>query len=130
MAGRVWFGIPAPPDRHQHDPYGRFTVEIAEIDHPITAGLADFDTTDELYTCLADADVPITVLAEATSKVDGKTYPMAFVLDYHRGRVFHCVLGHNVTSLSGDDSEREGSDGPARLIRQGTAWTARLEAME
>jgi len=119
MAGRVWFGRNPPPGRRQHDRYGKFTVKITDAKHPITAGLNDFQTIDELYTCFADSDVPITVLAEATSKNDGKDYPMAFVLNFHKGRVFHCTLGHDRRAIT--------SDGPAQLIRRGTAWTAGLE---
>jgi type 1 glutamine amidotransferase len=120
IAGRVWFGKPAPEGRHQHDPYGEFSVKINDVDHPITQGLSDFDTIDELYTCFEDSEVPITVLAESTSKNDGKDYPMAFVLKYNDGRVFHCTLGHDRRAIT--------SDGPAELIRRGTAWTVGLEA--
>jgi len=119
IAGRVWFGKPAPKGRHQHDPYGEFTVEITDVEHPITRGLSDFETIDELYTCFADSEVPITILAESTSKLDGKDYPMAFVLEYHQGRVFHCTLGHDRRAITSDE--------PAELIRRGTAWTTGLK---
>ncbi|MFW6171533.1 MAG: ThuA domain-containing protein [Planctomycetota bacterium] len=118
LAGRVWFGQQPPPGRHQHDPRGTFTVNIARTDHPITQGMKDFETVDELYTCL-EGEVPITPVATAVSKVDGKTYPIAFVLFSGEGRVFHCVLGHDVKALS--------ASGPAELIRRGTAWTADLD---
>ncbi|MFO7904418.1 MAG: ThuA domain-containing protein [Pirellulaceae bacterium] len=118
LAGRVWFGQQPPPGRHQHDPRGKFTVSIARTDHPITQGMKDFETVDELYTCL-EGEVPITPLVTAVSKVDGKTYPIAFVLSSGEGRVFHCVLGHDVKALS--------AAGPAELIRRGTAWTAGLD---
>ena len=49
--------------------------------------MTDFDTQDELYTCLV-GDHPIEVLAQAKSKVDGKYYPMAFVSHYGKGRTF------------------------------------------
>ena len=113
LAGRAW-----NPKLRGHDPHGEFTVNITDRKHPITAGLKDFAITDELYTCL-DGKVPIKVLADATSKVDGKVYPMAFVLNYGKGRVFHCVLGHDVKALS--------NAGAGRLFRRGTAWTARLK---
>ena len=92
-------------------------MQFTDAQHPITKGLADFDTEDELYTCL-DGDVPIHVLAKATSKVDKKDYPMAFVLTPGQGRTFHCVLGHDVKAL-----------GPAvgQLYRRGSAWAAGLE---
>jgi type 1 glutamine amidotransferase len=57
------------------------------------------------------------VLAAATSKVDNRDYPMAFVLDYGKGRVFHCLLGHDVKALSEPVCE---------LFRRGAAWAAKL----
>ena len=112
LAGRVW-----NPKLRAHDPRGRFRVELLDTGHPITRGLGSFETTDELYTCL-DGSVPITVLAESQSKVDGKRYPMAFVLDYGRGRVFHCHRGHDVAAFL--------AEGVGELFRRGTAWAAGL----
>jgi type 1 glutamine amidotransferase len=114
IAGRAW-----NPKLRGHDPRGPFTVEITGVDHPITKGLKPFETTDELYTCL-DGDQPIEVLAKATSKVDKRDYPMAFVLSYGRGRVFHCVLGHDLTALRPEPVQE--------LYRRGTAWAAGLPA--
>ena len=89
---------------------GKWTFE------DLIPGLSDFDTDDELYTCLT-GDVPIQVLATATSKVDKKVYPMAFVLNPGKGRVFHCVLGHDVQALG---------ESVGTLYRCGTAWAAGL----
>lgn len=113
LAGRVWFGINPPPGRRQHDPHGPFTVNIAKIDHPITKGMADFETVDELYTCL-EGEREITVLATAVSKIDKKPYPIAMVHQYGKGRVFHSVLGHDVAALQ--------APGAAELHRRGCAW--------
>lgn len=118
VAGRVWFGMQPPPGRAQHDPHASFTVHIADPQHPITQGLDDFETVDELYTCL-EGDSPITVLTTAQSKVDGKVYPISFVRQCGKGRVFHCVLGHDVQAFS--------AAGPAELMRRGCAWVAGLE---
>ena len=93
LAGRVW-----NPKFRADDRRGPFQVEIADQDHAITQGLQAFDTDDELYTCL-DGKPPIEILATARSKVDGKDYPMAFVQSYGKGRVFHCVLGHDAKAL-------------------------------
>ncbi len=112
-AGRVW-----DPKRRGHDPYGKFTVNIVNNDHPVTQGLDDFETADELYTCL-DGETPIQILADAESKVDRQRYPMALVLKRGSGRVFHTPLGHDVSALS--------NSGTAELIRRGTAWVAGLE---
>ncbi len=112
LAGRVWFGINPPEGRHQHDPYGEFVVEMTDVDHAITRGMESFSTFDELYTCL-EGETPITTLAQATSVVDGKVYPVAFVLPFGKGRVFHCALGHDVRSFE--------SAGVAAIFRRGTA---------
>ncbi len=113
LAGRVW-----DPKLRGHDPHGTFRVEIADTAHPITRGLASFEILDELYTCLA-GDAPIRVLAQSTSRVDGRNYPMAFVLDYERGRVFHTVLGHDARAYANDQ-------GVGELLRRGCAWAAGL----
>jgi type 1 glutamine amidotransferase/HEAT repeat protein len=115
LAGRVW-----DPKLRGHDPHGTFRVEIADPDHPITRGLAPFDTLDELYTCLT-GDTPIHIVAKARSKVDGLDYPMAFVLDYGQGRVFHTVLGH--------DARAYAAPGVGQLLRRACAWTARLSGV-
>lgn len=113
LAGRAWFG----QEGRQHDPRGKFTIAIVDQAHPVTRGLASFQTDDELYTCLT-GDAPIHVLAQARSKVDGKEYPMAFVLNYGKGRVFHTTLGHDVTALT--------NNAVPELLRRGCAWAAGL----
>lgn len=115
LAGRVWFG---PNGGRQHDPRGRFTVEIADPDHPITRGLQPFATDDELYTCLM-GDTPIHVVAQARSKVDQEYYPMAFTATYGRGRTFHTVLGHDARAYTNHP-------GVGELMRRGCAWAAGL----
>jgi len=112
IAGRVW-----NPELRGHDPRGVFHVNIIDNEHQVTKGLADFDTDDELYTCL-DGTAPIHVLAKAKSKVDGKDYPMAFVLTPGKGRTFHCVLGHDLKALNNE---------VGKLFRQGTLWASGFE---
>jgi type 1 glutamine amidotransferase len=118
LAGRVWLGENYGKDRRPHDPYGPFRVEIVQPEHQIVRGMEDFDTQDELYTCLI-GDHPIQVLAQARSKVDHKYYPMAFISNYGKGRTFHCVLGHDVKALS--------TPAVQELYRRGCAWAAGLE---
>jgi len=115
IAGRVWAG-PGPGVR-QHDPLGAFRVELTKPDHPILRGLSDFETQDELYTCLA-GEHPIEVLAQSKSKVDGEYYPIAFVSHCGKGRTFHCTLGHDARALS--------VPGVQELFRRGCAWAAGL----
>ena len=113
LAGRAW-----NPKMRGHDPRGRFRVNIVDAEHPVTRGMKSFEADDELYTCL-DGDAKIRVLANAKSKVDGKLYPMAFVLNYGKGRVFNSPLGHDVKALS--------IPAVGELFRRGTAWAAGLE---
>jgi len=115
LAGRVW-----DPKARAHDPQGPFRVDITDTDHPITRGMKSFQTEDELYTCLT-GDRPIKLLATAKSKVDGKDYPMAFVFEYGKGRVFHSALGHDAKAISNPNV--------AELFRRGCAWTAGLAAV-
>ena len=116
LAGRVW-----DPKLRGHDPHGKFTVTITDAAHPAMKGMKDFETTDELYTCLAGT-TPIKVLATARSKVDNKDYPIAFVLNYGKGRVLHSVLGHDVQALANPDV--------GRLFRNACAWSAGLEPLD
>jgi type 1 glutamine amidotransferase len=111
LAGRVW-----DPKLPGHDPRGPFTVTVVRPDHPIMRGLSSFTTDDELYTCLSGTP-PIEVLAQATSKVDRKAHPMAFVHQVGQGRVFHSPLGHDVKAFNAATLE---------LFRRSTAWAAGL----
>ena len=98
-----------------HDPYGTFTVNVSDVDHPITEGATDFETVDELYFNQA-GDAPIEPLITARSTVTGKDEPLAWVYTYGEGKVFQTLLGHAAESI--------GTDGAARLIRRGTTWAA------
>ncbi|MCX8109616.1 MAG: ThuA domain-containing protein, partial [Verrucomicrobiae bacterium] len=112
LAGLVW-----DPKLRAHDPRGVFKVEIRDRDHPVTRGMTDFETDDELYTCLA-GERQVRILATAKSKVDGKDYPMAFVFNYGQGRVFHSPLGHDAKAFE--------AAGVSELFRRGCAWAAGL----
>lgn len=116
ILGRVY-----DPKLPPHDPYGRFTVRVVDPDHPVTRGLGSFDTTDELYTCLAGAE-PIHVLATATSVLDKRDHPMVFVREYGQGRVFLTTLGHDVRAIT--------NSAVPELIRRGTAWASGLQPVD
>ena len=112
LSGRIW-----DPQKRGHDPYGSFLVRVRQAGHPITDCIADFTTTDELYTCLV-GDTAIHVLAEATSKVDQSIQPMAFILNPGKGRVFNSPLGHDLGALK--------AQGVRDLYLNGTRWAAGL----
>lgn len=114
LIGRVWRG----PNGSQHDPRGPFTVRIVDSSHAVSQGLENFETDDELYTCLVGEE-PVHILATAESKIDHQDHPMAFVHSYGHGRVFLTPLGHDVKAFT--------TGSVPQLIRQGCAWTAGLD---
>lgn len=112
---RVWDHT---PNQSGHDAYGKFTVDIAKADHPITKAMEPFETIDELY-FRQQGEEPIEVLLTAKSKVTGRDEPMAFVYQYGQGRVMQTVLGHAAESLR--------TPGAIELIRRSAAWVAQRE---
>lgn len=110
MLGRVWVkGVGG------HGPYGEFTVNIKDTEHPITRGMKNFKTEDELYAKLS-GDAEIEVLATADSDWSGNTEPIVFAKTYGKGRVVQNVLGHGV----------DAKQNPAykRLLRRSVEWAA------
>jgi type 1 glutamine amidotransferase len=104
-----------------HDRYGPFTARTTDVQHPITAGMSDFGTTDELYFNQA-GDEPIVPLVVARSNKTGRDEPLAWAYRYGLGRVFQTVLGHDAPALR--------TAGVAQLIRRGTVWAAGREQRE
>jgi putative heme-binding domain-containing protein len=103
-----------------HDAYGKFIVGLAEKDHPITKGLSEYETTDELY-YKQQGDLPVEVLLTARSKATGHAEPMAFVSKQGKGAIFQTVLGHDADAIR--------NRGTAEVIRRGTAWAAGRKVM-
>jgi uncharacterized protein len=102
----------------KHDKRGPFTVKITNPNHPVTRGMRDFETDDELFIEL-QGDQPIEVLAVARSNITNQDHPMAFVLTHGKGRVFHTTLGHDVKAFT--------MPGTSELIRRGAAWAAGID---
>lgn len=115
LIGRVW----TKETGSGHGPRGKFKVRVKDKEHFITAGVSDFEADDELYAKLA-GDAPIHVLVEADSDWSKRTEPLAWTLDYGKGRVFGYMLGHDVKACR-DESF-------AKLLTRGTLWTARKDA--
>lgn len=94
-----------------HGPYHTFTVEIEDREHPITRGLGPrFEQWGEIYNglrlrpearVLAWAyDDPQNCAAGGRSCGSGKRESVLWTSDYHGGRVFVTVLGHDEKSIS------------------------------
>lgn len=117
-----------------HGEFHKFKVEITEHDHPVTQGLQDFETWDELYHGLMHMhQAPYQVLARAYSDPKtggtGQDEPIIIVLEYGRGRVFHLMLGH-VWPGDANGSYRGASlialenEGFQSALKRGCAWAA------
>ncbi|MBN2130512.1 MAG: ThuA domain-containing protein [Sedimentisphaerales bacterium] len=113
LIGKVWIG-----GKSGHGPQGEFEVKVTDKEHFITQGVKDFKTNDELYAKL-EGDAKVHVLIEADSDWSKKTEPLAWTLDYGKGRVFNLLLGHDVQACK--------NPAFARLFQRGTAWVARGE---
>jgi uncharacterized protein len=110
LLGRVWVkGVGG------HGPYGEFTVDVKAADHPVTKGLDDFKTEDELYAKLS-GDAEINVLATADSDWSGKTEPIVFTKTYGKGRVLQNVLGHGLDAKRNPHYQQ--------LLRRSVEWAA------
>jgi type 1 glutamine amidotransferase len=112
LCGRYWV---MGKGKSGHGPRGPFDVKIADDKHPITAGLKDFHTDDELYAKLEGKE-PIHVLVEAYSDWSKKTEPLVFWLPYGEGRVVYCTLGHDGRAISTPEV--------TTLIRRSIEWAA------
>jgi len=113
MVRRVWMH---GEGRSGHDAYGGFKVNITPVKHAITARLASFETTDELY-FKQEGEQPVEALATARSKVTGNDEPLAWAHDQGSGRVFQTLLGHDA----------KGIRAAGALIRRGAGWAAKRE---
>ena len=100
------------PGHHE----GRQTIEIL-ADHPVTAGVSDFDLFDEYYE-FEFADDAVTVLAQR-HRADGVAIPVLYVREFGAGRVVYLALGHDMRSWG---------EPPVRaLVRQSLRWAAGLK---
>ncbi|MFJ4174672.1 ThuA domain-containing protein [Microbacterium sp. NPDC089696] len=98
------------PGHHE----GRHRIEIV-AEHPITAGVEDFELFDEYYE-FAFADDDHVVLAERT-RDDGVRIPVLYAREVGDGRVVYLALGHDMRSW--------GEPAFQRLVIQAIRWAGR-----
>ena len=108
-----------------HPPYGQFTVNIQDSDHPGVEGISDFVTNDELYMGIEysdDNDVFMTANSEeGTYQWRGKptympadTFPLGWTRTYGDGNVFVTLLGHNGLSFETPELQK--------MVLNGVNW--------
>ncbi len=98
-----------------HGPRSVFESKIVDKEHPITKGLTNFTTDDELYAKL-QGNEDIHVLITADSDWSKKTEPLVFVKNYGQGRVVHNAYGHDRKALMTPSVQK--------IILRGTEWAA------
>ncbi len=111
-----------------HGKVHEFTVEFIDKNHPVTKGLADFKTPDELYHKLVNSQkAEFGLLAQAMSSTEsggtGKAEPMAVTLAFGKGRIFHTPLGHVWKDQEATKSSVI-NPGFKSLVTRGGEWAA------
>lgn len=117
----------APKDQlagEQADNYVRHTINIVpeRADHPIVAGLSDFELETEQYWVLSDDynDVLATTTVEARAFDPWHrpvTTPSVWTREWGSGRIFVCTAGHRLEVL--DDANVR------TIVERGLLWAAR-----
>lgn len=101
----------------RHDHQSRYAVKPVALDHPIAKGIpADWKTPmDELYV-IEKLWPNAKALATSVSESDGKAYPVIWINQYGKARVFGTTYGHS------DDTFRD----PVFLgyVSRGVLWAA------
>jgi len=97
---------------YQHDT--DMPIVIVARDHPITAGLKDFEINDEIYWGFRVAP-DVTTLVTTTQPKSGK--PIAWCHDVRRSRVVYIQLGHGPSAY--------GNPNYRKLVAQSIRWAAR-----
>ncbi len=108
-------------DHTAHGSFHTFKVAITDRDHPITQGMQDFWTTDELWHNMANlSDRPVRALAQVWSEPDfngtNKFEPVLIPTVLGRGRGLNLVLGHDAHAML--------NVGWRTIMLRGTEWAA------
>lgn len=113
MAGGTW------GDSTKHGKIAPFQVEISKTVHPVTKGLADFRTTDELWVDMRICGNPTVIgnaFAPASNKGSDQLEPIILSQQIGKGRSFFLVLGHDVRAMK--------NLGFQTLLLRGSEWAA------
>lgn len=125
-----------------HPPIGRFQVENLRPEHPLVAGVADFEVEDELYLSSLEPGIEVLLATRYTGKAPGFVHeewpedeprPVMYLHPVGRGQVLYLTLGHcrgpyDMRPLIDvyPRTERCAWDEPIyhELLRRGLRWAA------
>ncbi|MEI6809068.1 MAG: DUF6807 family protein [bacterium] len=115
MIGMTW-----EKGRSGHGKYHSFAVNILDKNHPVTAGMSDFQhMKDELYgkqVLHKGARVLASAFSDKSMGGSGTNEPMIVVAEFGKGRVFHNAMGHDVKPMADPAFQT--------LMLRGTEWAA------
>ena len=114
MAGGTW-----RDNVTRHGMPHTFEVKISDVDHPITRGVRNFWTNDELWVNTVktgEAEEIATAFATAENGGADQDEPVVFCTPFGQGRGFYIVVGHNVQAIE--------NLGFQTLMLRGTEWAA------
>ena len=83
-----------------HSDEGKSKVRIINSDHPITAGMKDFEIVDEIYKLDYE---PNTFRVLIEGEVQGVVYPICWVKEYGKGKVTFLSLGHGEQAFKNEN---------------------------
>jgi hypothetical protein len=98
----------------QHPPHQELSITITDPNHPITAGLGDFNVEDELY--IFEFVQPNDLHVIAACPFEGERYPVAWTRGFGLGRVAYLALGHSLASFQ--------NEAFSRLIANSVLWAS------
>lgn len=97
-----------------------YRVNITNHEHPITAGLNDFDMHSEQYYMHVDPSNKVlattTFNADHVSWIDGTVIPVVWTRQYGKSRVFYSSLGHVLVDFDVPEARE--------IVRRGLLWAA------
>ncbi len=97
-----------------------YRVNVHDQQHPITAGIGDFDVHSEQYYLHTDPSNKVlattTFSGEHAFWVEGTVMPVVWTRHYGKGKIFYSSLGHVI----GDFDVPEARE----IVRRGLLWAA------
>lgn len=96
----------------------RYMVEVTAKEHPLVAGIEDFEVVSEQYYMHVDpANEVLAVTRFGTTEM-----PVAWTKHYGSGRVYYCSLGHHADIVAMPQV--------TEMMRRGMVWAAAREGRE
>lgn len=98
-----------------HPPFARFTVEVVNTEHPVTAGVQSYEIEDEQHWLYWDYD-RVTPLLVSRGR-DGRQSVSGWAYTYGQGRVVYLPHGHTLEAIRHPMFQA--------LLRNATRWALR-----